>query len=60
MAAHSSPMTDFLIQTETLTENSESAASGPPEMQIPMSPDAEKQEHDKEWLAQFSKALCCG
>ena len=47
MAAHSSPMTDFLIQTETLTENSESAASEPPEMRIPMSPDAEKQEHDK-------------
>ena len=54
----------FLTQTETLTENGESAASAPPEKQIPLSPDAEKQEHEKailykevfrqEWLAQFS------
>ena len=47
MAAHSSPMTDFLTQTETLSENSESAASEPPEKRIPLSSDAEKQEHDK-------------
>ena len=43
MAAHSRPMT----QAEILTENSESAASEPPEKRIPLSPDAEKQEHEK-------------
>ena len=47
MAAHSRPMTDFLTQTEILTENSESAASEPPETRIPLSPDAEKQEREK-------------
>ena len=47
MTAHSSPMTDILIQSETLTENSESAASEPPEKRIPLSPDTEIQEHDK-------------
>ena len=51
MAAHSRPMTDFLTQTEILTENSESAASEPPEKPIPLSPDAEKQEHEKASLS---------
>ena len=50
MAAHSHPMTDFLTQTEILTENSESAASKPPEMLSPLSPDAEKQGHEKAFL----------
>ena len=48
MAAHSCLMTDFfLTQTEILTENSESAASEPPQKRIPLSPDAEKREHEK-------------
>ena len=37
----------FLTRTETLTENSESAASEQPEKRIPLSSDAEKQEHDR-------------
>ena len=36
-----------LTQAELLTENSETAASEPPENRIPLSPDAEKQEHEK-------------
>ena len=47
MAAHSRPITDFLTQTEILTENSESAVTEPPEKRIPLSPDAEKQENEK-------------
>ena len=40
MAAHSRPMTDFLTRTKILTENL-------PEKGIPLSPDAETQEHEK-------------
>ena len=51
MAAHSRPMTDFfLTQTEILTENSESAASEPPEKRTRLSPDVEKQGHEKAFL----------
>ena len=55
MAAHSRPMTDFsgrffLTRTEILTENSESAASEPPEKRTLLSPDAEKQTHEMAFL----------
>ena len=59
MAAHSHPMTDFLTQTEILTENSESAVSEAPEKWIPLSPDAEKQEHEKVILYKEVSEMAC-